>query len=798
MIISLNLLKNFVDLNGITTDELVKTLTFSGFEVESVSTLAKAKGLVIGEIIEVKDHPNSDHLHVLKVDEGKNRGIKQIVCGAKNVKEHLHVIVATVGAIIGNDDIKINASTIRGVESEGMCCSLLELGVDKSLLSEYQQNGIEELPSTAPVGEEEVLKYLGLDDTLLEVTILANRSDCLSIYSFSKEVASLLKRKVTINEYSIPSQQKSDYTVLSKSENCKQFALRVIKNINVKPSPKWLSQALRSQGIRSINNIVDIGNYVMLLEGRPLHIYDLDKIKTKNFIVRDDIEGDFLALDEKTYKLEKGDIVITDGDTPLSLGGIMGSLSCAIDEKTKNIAIECASFVSARIRKTSSRIGLSSDSSSYFIKGINPSNEKETIELASYLLKEYADATNFFESIFYDVRQNVENKINCTYSYINHRLGTNIPSNQMDEVFSSFAIKIVHLGEDKFLAYPPSYRIDLKCDANLSEEIFRTIGLNEIKPTLPLIPMTLGQFTQEQKHKRLIREHLISIGLHEVLTYTLISQKAVNECALLTENNTAYKILHPMTIDHVYVRKSLIASLLDVVIYNHAHQENNVAIFEISSLETKENNFSSLAIILNGEKSEVGILKKRKYDFFDISGIFNAILTMLGISLNRLKLIPLKTSEYFHPGRSVEVLLNNKRIGVFGELHPSYLKNKDLDTTIALEINLSELFNMKTSPLKMSQISKYPAVKRDYAFVIKKDIAFKDIELAIKKSGSSLISKIEIFDIYEGEHIISGFKSIALRLTYISMDHTLKEQEINDAENKAIKAITTLGASLRK
>lgn len=797
MVISLNLLSKFVDLSGISLDELIHTLTFSGFEVEGVSTLAKAKGLVIGEILEVKEHPDSDHLHVLKVDEGAKRGIKQIVCGAPNVKEHLHIIVATEGAVIGRNDVKIVPSVIRGVESNGMCCSLLELGVDKSLLSEKQCNGIEELDSSSPVGEENVLEYLHLDDTLIEINVLANRSDCLSIYSFAQEVAALFNRKTVIESYNIPSTKKAEYKVNSLSQSCKQFSLRVVDSIKVKPSPAWLQEALRSQGIRSINNIVDIGNYAMLLTGRPLHMYDLDKVKTHEFVVRDDISGEFVALDDKTYLLEEGDVVVTDSSTPLCLGGIMGAACCAVSEETKRIGVECATFFPARVRRTSARIGLSSDSSSRFVKGIHPSNHLETLQLVSYLLQELAEAKDFEEIVTFDNTQEENREIKCSYSYINHRLGTEISSEKMDEVFASLDIKIKRLDEDNFIAIAPERRIDLKCNADLCEEIFRTIGLDQIKPTLPITPMTLGGLSESQRLKRAIREHLISLGLHETLTYTLVSEKESEDGALLTKNNTCYKLLNPMTVEHACVRKSLLSSLLDVVSYNRAHQLYDMAIFETTSIETKEANFTSLGIVLTGNKKERGLLSQRSYSYYDISGIFSSILTMLALNGSRVKIEPLH-DEVFHPGRSAQIIVNNKLIGVMGELHPTYLAKRDLDLTYALELNLSALLELKTSPLKMEQISKYPFVTRDYAFVIKKEVSFKEIEMMIRKRSSSLIKKIEVFDVYEGEHVISGYKSIALRLTYVAMDHTLKENEINEAENKALQAMTALGAELRK
>ncbi len=797
MKVSLNLLKKFVDLSSFTVDEIVHRLTFSGFEVEGVESLAYATNLVIGKIISCVEHKDSDHLHVLKVDLGEKYGVKQIVCGAPNAREGIKVIVARVGAELSKEKHLISHSVIRGEESDGMCCALYELGVDKSLLSEKQCSGIEELDLDAPIGEENVLEYLGLDDTILDINVLANRPDVLSLYSFAKEVGALFNLKVNIPEYTIASSCKSEYRVLSKTEHCKQFALRVIKNVKVKESPEFLKKALRSQGIRSINNIVDIGNYVMLLTGRPLHMYDLDKIDTKEFVVRDDLNEDFVALDEKTYKVINGDIVITDGTKPLCLGGIMGAQSCMIDNNSKNIAIECATFTSHIIRHTSSRIGLSSDSSSRFVKGINPVNHIETLELATYLLKEYADAEIFEEIVDYDVRNYQNNPVMCSYSYINHRLGTNISHDDMDEEFEKLSIHIEHIDEDNFKAFVPSYRTDLKIDADLSEEIFRTIGLDKIKPTLPLTPMTLGGLTPFQNKKRIIREHLISHSLNEVLTYSLVSNKDYNKLVSITLNDEPYVIKNPMTVEHSIVRKGLLLSLIDVVKLNISRQENNLGIFETSLIETKNRSFLSLGIVLHGMKTLQGGLRTKEYDFYDLTGILNSILNVLGINKNRLK-ITRGGEDFLHPGRSMDVYLNKNLVAYLGELHPNKSKELEIDKTYVMEINLTELINLKSSMPKMSLISKYPFVKRDYAFVISKNVLIDDILLTIKKNSSSIVINQEVFDVYEGEHVIESYKSVALRLTYQALDHTLKEEEINNAEEKVLQSIIRLGGQLRK
>ena len=793
MIVSLNLLKQYVDLESLSIDEIINKLTFSGLEVEGISYLAKGDNLVIGQILEVNNHQNSDHLHVLKVDEGEY-GIHQIVCGAPNVKVGLKVIVARENARLDKDVI-ITKSIIRGVESDGMCCSLLELGVDKSLLSEKQCLGIEELNEDAPVGETNVLHYLGLDDVLLDINVLANRSDVLSIYSLAKEVGALFHKEVNIPTYEVASNKMSTFSVTSKTNSCPQFAFRVVNNIKVKESPTWLKNALRSEGIRSINNVVDIGNYVMLLTGRPVHLYDLDKINTRSIVVRDDLNEPFLALDEKEYDVIPSDVVVTDGTTPLCLGGIMGGLNCVVSEDTKNVGIECATFLSHIIRHTSSRLGLSSDSSARFIKGINPHNEKKVINLISYLLKELCEADTFEEPLYYDVRVNEEVVISCSYSYINHRLGTSLSSDAMDEEFASLGIKIVRIDEDNFLAYPPMHRIDLRCDADLSEEIFRTIGLDLIKPTLPISQVTLGGLKDYQRKRRLIRNYLIDLGLVETLTYTLISKEEDNLHYTLN-NDEPWVILNPMTMDHHIVRRGLLGSLLNVISYNRAHQVEDLAIFETSLVETKSSSYDELCIVLCGKENLRGNLEKRAYDYYSIAGIFHGLMKILGIQDNRYKIERL-SDLHFHPGRSVKISIGKNIIGVMGEMHPKFLEDNDLPTLYVLDLNLSVLYDLKTSLEKMNQISKYPSIIRDYALIAKKSISSKEIIDRMRKA-SSLIVEASIFDIYEGENIGKDIYSIAIRLTYSCLDRTLKDEDISEIEKKIFDNLNNIEVTLRK
>lgn len=792
---SLNLLKKYVDLQGISPEEIADKLTFSGLEVEELKPLSTATNLVIGQIIKCENHPSSDHLHVLNVDLGAKYGVKQIVCGAPNARVGLKVIVAMVGADLGNN-FKISKSTIRGVDSDGMCCSLFELGVDKLFLSQKQIDGIEELPEDAIVGNENVLEYLGLNDYILDINVLANRSDCLAIFSLAKELGALFNREVKIPTPTSYEEKKSPLTANSLIEECPQFSIKLVKNIKVKPSPKWLSECLRSEGIRSINNIVDIGNYVMLLTGQPLHMYDIDKLQTNDFIVRNDKNCDFVALDEKTYSLNEGDIVICNGEDIGCLGGIMGSLKCAIDDNTKNVAIESANFKGSCIRRTSIRTGLNSDSSARFIKGINPYQDRFVLDLTTQLLVELADAKEIYETVRYSKIDESLTKIPCTYSYINKRLGTNFSSDEIKNVLVSLGIQVTSISDDEFVAYPPYHRIDLKCNADLSEEVIRLIGLDHIKPTLPEMVTTVGGLDDFQNKRKRIREHLIENGLHEVLTYTLISPKQ-DENFVVLNNDCAIKVKNPMTVDHSVVRRGLISSLLEALEYNIAHQNKNLAFFEISQISTEKKTYEELCVALNGKKINRNLLETVNYDYYDVAGLFESICQIIGIDDKRYKIERLEDSIYFHPGRSAKILLGKNIVGVIGQIHPSL--SKDLGDTYILDLNLSELLSLRCSNKKMNQISRYPSMERDYAFVLKNDISCEKVLKAIKKEAHGIISDVRVFDVYQGEFLPNGFKSLAIKIIYTSMDRTLTEDDVNSVEKIVLETMNKLfGAVLRQ
>ena len=797
MLVSLNELRKYVDLNGLTPEEIATRLTSAGVEVESINKAAFATKLVVGEVIKCENMENSDHLHVTKVNCGPKYGTLDIVCGAPNCRTGLKVIVALDGCELKGGTIK--KGMIRGHESNGMLCSLVELGVDTKFLSEAQQKGIEELPSEAEVGNEEVLSYLGLDDTILDLKLLANRPDMYSILNAAKEMKTLFGREVKLPTYEVKETLVSKFPVSILTEKCPQFSARVVKGIRVKESPKWLKEVLRSSNIRSINNIVDIGNYVMLLTGQPLHMYDMDKLAKQELVVRDDLEGDFVALDEKTYKLQKGDICITSNGKVMCLGGVMGALECAVDENTKNVVVEAANFDYASIRRTSIRLALVSDSSQRFVKGINPSQWKFVQDMAAYLLKDLCEAKEIGEVC------NAQNKefkpmvVESSVEYINGRLGTNFSK---ETVISSLEAAWIKVSEKngKLVCEIPAHRIDITGEADLSEEVIRINGFENIESKLPNIELSRGGLEPDLEHKREVRNYLRGLGIDEVLCYSLVREKETKQFAILNKGES-YKILNPLTDEHEYLRTNILPSLLNTLSYNLNHGNENVAIFEVSDLFTTDGKKSiHLAVACVGNDLRRNAMAGEPYSYYHLKGVLDGLLKAFNIDEKRTVLERCKEAE-FHPGKSALVKVDGKACAVLGELHPNTLKELGLsgENVVVMEVDLSLVFGTKTSAIKMQPISRYQTVKRDFAFVLTDNVTSKEVVNEIFKVNREVIKSVEVFDVYHGEHVQEGHYSLAVSVSLNDANKTLGEQDIVALEQAIIKALETkFGAELRK
>ena len=781
MLVSLNEISKYVDISGLSKEEIASRLTFSGIEVEEIKTLSKATSLVVGKVISCIPHPNSDHLHVCKVDIKDE--ILDIVCGAPNCKEGIKVIVAKVGAKLPGGEIK--AGEIRGYKSNGMLCALNELGVDPKYLKEEQIKGIEILSDDFEVGDSDILHKLGLDDVILDLSLLANRSDCYSLFNVSREIGALFNRKVNILEANDDSTyEEKEFKVDSLTPNCKEFSVKIVKGIEVKDSPAWLKNCLRSEGIRTINNIVDLGNYIMLLTGQPIHMYDYDKLVKKELIVRSDINEKFIALDEKEYSIHEGDICVTSSGKTMCLGGIMGGLDSEVTNDTKNIVIEVANFNHASIRRTSSRLGLVSDSSQRFVKGINKDQVDYVLNLTTNLLKTISNVDSISNIIKYDVLNHDKKLISCSVDYINNRLGTNFEYEKIKDILELLYFKFVESDGNKFIVEVPSFRIDVEGKADLSEEIIRYIGLDTISPTLPFMETTVGGKSKDEQKEDVICSFLSNNGLYRVLTYTLVNKKMSESFKILNKSD-GYVIKNPLTEDHKYVRTNLLPSLINCANYNLNHQNNNFGIYEISHIDSMQKNEIHLGVVLVGKKYKQDKIIGESYSYYDAKGIVDTILDMFNISSTRVKYTRFETDE-FHPNRSALVLLDNKPLCVMGDIYPT--KKEIKDSMILLEMNLSVLFATKSKNIKFEPISAYPQSSRDYAFIIDDSINYIDIKNEVKKC-SSLIKEVSIFDIYKGKNLAQNEKSIALTVVFESNDHTLKDNEIDEVHNKIVETL---------
>ena len=781
MLVSLNEISKYVDISGLSKEEIASRLTFSGIEVEEIKTLSKATSLVVGKVISCIPHPNSDHLHVCKVDIKDE--ILDIVCGAPNCKEGIKVIVAKVGAKLPGGEIK--AGEIRGYKSNGMLCALNELGVDPKYLKEEQIKGIEILSDDFEVGDSDILHKLGLDDVILDLSLLANRSDCYSLFNVSREIGALFNRKVNILEANDDSTyEEKEFKVDSLTPNCKEFSVKIVKGIEVKDSPAWLKNCLRSEGIRTINNIVDLGNYIMLLTGQPIHMYDYDKLVKKELIVRSDINDKFIALDEKEYSIHEGDICVTSFGKTMCLGGIMGGLDSEVTNDTKNIVIEVANFNHASIRRTSSRLGLVSDSSQRFVKGINKDQVDYVLNLTTNLFKTISNVDSISNIIKYDVLNHDKKLISCSVDYINNRLGTNFEYEKIKDILELLYFKFVESDGNKFIVEVPSFRIDVEGKADLSEEIIRYIGLDTISPTLPFMETTVGGKSKDEQKEDVICSFLSNNGLYRVLTYTLVNKKMSESFKILNKSD-GYVIKNPLTEDHKYVRTNLLPSLINCANYNLNHQNNNFGIYEISHIDSMQKNEIHLGVVLVGKKYKQDKIIGESYSYYDAKGIVDTILDMFNISSTRVKYTRFETDE-FHPNRSALVLLDNKPLCVMGDIYPT--KKEIKDSMILLEMNLSVLFTTKSKNIKFEPISAYPQSSRDYAFIIDNSINYIDIKNEVKKC-SSLIKEVSIFDIYKGKNLTQNEKSIALTVVFESNDHTLKDNEIDEVHNKIVETL---------
>lgn len=792
MKLSLNFVKDYVDIDeNLDVKQIAEDMTRVGNEYDSAEKLVNVTNLVIGKVLECTNHPDSDHLHLCKVDVGPQ--ILNIVCGAPNVRAGLKVIVALDGAKLPGG-VVIKKSTIRGQESNGMLCALYEIGIEKKYLSEQDKNGICELPESAPIGEDPV-KYLKLDDSFIDFELTANRGDLLSILGMAYELSSIYDKEVKLPDLTHKKEEGEDlskeFTTKIETENCKLFLTRKAKDVEIKESPDFIKNRLIASGIRPINNVVDISNYVMLEIGQPLHFYDNDNLGNK-IVVRMAEDGEQLqTLDGQNRTLSKEDIVITDGKKAVGLAGVMGGLTTEVEPTTKNVIIEAAIFDSVKVRKTSNKI-LRSEASNRFEKGLDPARTYMAMERACHLLEKYADAKIVKGMLKYDVTENKEKEIEIEYQFINDVLGTTISKEDIIDTFRK--LKFETKPKDKsVIVIVPTRRIDISIKEDLVEEVGRIYGVDNIKGKLPVVPMKMGSVN---KTVRKIRNKMSSLGLNETLTYILINDKDVKKFTV--DEFEPLKLLDPITEDRNTLRYSMIPSLYKVYEYNKARENKDVCLFEIGKGFWKKNG-------VYGENQKICVLMTGKYynkigynepiNFYDIKGVTEELLDFLGYNNRYSFIIPKQIPQEFHPGQVAVISVNNDIVGIVGRIHPEIEK----EAVYVMEINLDKLLEKRVGKMKFKEISKFPIVKKDISILVDKNITSKDIETKIKKKAGKLLLDIKLFDLYEGKNLQDDTKkSLAYSLTFGDSNRTLNDEEINAIMEKIIEDLSKDGMELRK
>ena len=790
MKLSLNFLRDYLELdNDIDIKKLAEDMTNVGNEYDSASKLVDATKLVIGEILECENHPDSDHLHLCKVNVGNE--VLDIVCGAPNARKGIKVIVALDGAVLPGD-FKIKKGVIRGAESNGMLCSLAELGIESKFLTEADKNGIHELPADAPVGEDPI-KYMQLDDAVIDFDLTANRGDLLSILGMAYEVGAIYNKKVKdidLNYEQISESINGAFNLEIATDNCSAFLVKKVKDVKISESPNFIKNRLIASGIRPINNVVDISNYVMLETGQPLHFYDADKLGN-TIKVRMAENGEKLnTLDGIERILDSEDIVITDGKNAIGLAGVMGGLDTEVTENTKNIIIEAAIFDSVKVRKTSKKV-VRSEASNRFEKGLDSNRTYMAINRACKLLNAYAEGKVLSDMIIYDKTDKSDKVIKVSINKVNRVLGTSITKEDMENVFRKLGFTSTS-NESEITVSVPARRLDINIEEDLIEEVGRIYGVNNIIGKLPSIPMRAGHF---DKTLREIRNKMINLGLNETLSYVLINEKEAE--SFKTEKVENILLADPMTEERSRLRHKIIPSLVKIFDYNVARENKNVSIFELGKCfyknEDKYEENLSLGVLMSGDY--FGGLNKTSVDFYVIKGVAEELLDYLGY-VGRYSFVTNKEFPVeLHPYQAAYINVNNDIVGYIGKLHPNVSKQD----AYVLEINLDKLLAKKVGKMKFKEISKFPTISKDLALVVDKELTAEEIKMAIKKAAGSLLIDIEVFDVYTGDKIDKDKKSIAFSLKFGSNKETLTDEQINSTLDSIIVNMQNkLKAEIRK
>lgn len=796
MLVSYNWLKEYIDIPW-SPEALADRLTMAGLEVEGITSLNPGLDNVrVGRVLEVKPHPNADKLSVCQVDVGEEQP-RQIVCGAPNVAEGQTVAVALPGAVLPGG-FEIGIRKVRGTESAGMICSEVELGIGTD------HDGIMVLPDTLQVGSD-LAEALHLNDTILDISIYANRPDCMSIIGIAREVAALTGGQIRYpnHEYEAIPEQLTDYTDVEvlNPELCPRYTALMIKDVKLGESPLWMQARLRAAGMRPINNVVDITNYVMLEMGQPLHAFDYTKLAGGRIVVRTAQAGEVLiTLDGEQRDLTEDMLMICDAEKPVCVAGVMGGENSEVTDSTSTILLESANFNAVSVRRTSKTLGISSESAARFEKGIDPSGTLMAAQRAAYLLAKYASGKVLSGVIDRDTVDHSSRTVSYHPANACRLLGTDIPEEEMEKTLISLEFTVDKQGDEWQVTIPP-HRRDIELEADLVEEVARIWGYDKIPTTTPYgVTMVGGQGSMMQLEDDL-RAQLVGFGLNEALTYSFIPGDS-NERLLAEHNTEMLRIANPISEDLAYMRTSILPGLLMAVSTNAARQQDRVALFEVGAVyladqidpPTQPKEARRLGIVLYGDRSERSwAVPHTDFDFYDIKGILEALLPKTGLEWTKGK------SSSFHPFRQGAVILGGRTLAVYGEIHPTVARNFRISGSrvYAAEVDLDVLLEHQQDRIRYKEISRFPRIDRDLAVLVDREQPVAQLLELIAETGGELLRDVRVFDVYQGEPVPEDKKSVAFSLQFQGQ-RTLQEKEINDIMEVIVTRLRqTVGAEVR-
>lgn len=793
--------------NQIKPAALAEKLARTSVDINSVTSPSDGlKKIIVGYVEECVPHPDSDHMHVCQVKIRDDETI-QIVCGAPNVQAGKKVIVALHGARIA-DNVKIKRGKIRGEESDAMLCALQEIGFSEKIAPKDYEDGIWFLPDDAKIGDS-VFPYLGMDDTIIDTDVTPNRGDMLSIYGNVNDLAAIYDLPNGFESHAVI-ENGSDKTAdlisasVEDSEIAPVYKLRVIKNVKIAESPLWLQIRLWNSGIRPVNNVVDVTNYILLKYGQPLHSFDYDKLANHDILVRHAHDGEKMTtLDGDEQELKAQDIVVTADDQPMALAGTMGGESSKVDDNTTTVALEAAIFNSVMVRKQARRLDLHSESSMRFERGINPETVEKALDEAAYWLQQLAGGKVAKGIVTGNDHDYPTHDITLSLKKINAVLGTDMDMEAVQNIFERLAFKNLIKDNDTIVVTVPARRWDISLPADLYEEIARLYGYDNIPSTLPVMTRNLGGLTPRQRKLRASRHSLEGMGLNQAISYSLTTVERAQQFEINPVDTEPMKLDYPMSSDHVATRMNIVSGLLNDIAYNNARKVENVALYEQGRVfipkggERPEEQEHVAGAITGSLTADNWHTKAQPVDFYQLKGIVEQYLKNFAVA-GKAEYVADQSRPEMHPGRTANILLDGQLVGFIGQVHPNTAKEYKIPETYVFELNLEALLAADTRDKHYEHISKYPEVTRDIALLVDDNITNADILAIIKRRGGAFLKDVHLFDVYDGSRLPKGKKSMAYTLTYQDDKGTLKEETVNQAFVKVEKHLTDeLGAEVR-